>query len=286
MGQSQSELFNFSAQKKSEPFLRWAGGKRWLVPVIRKLLSRYEFDTYHEPFLGGGAIFFGLFEGEKAVLSDLNSDLINCYEIVKKQPYELISILEKLENSKEQFLRFRELVTEDPIERASRFIYLNRTAFNGIYRVNQQGRFNVPYGRPDIKILEAEKLLRSSNALKNSLLLTSDFNFKERYRKGDFVFLDPPYSFGGKKSFVSYNSEAFGLEDQMRLSKLVEYFEIEGISYVLTNSAHPEVRELFGFCKYCNTLSRREGIAADPNKRKLANELIFSNVEGLENATD
>lgn len=283
---TQSELFNHSEKEKSEPFLRWAGGKRWLVPFARKLLSSNEFNTYHEPFLGGGAIFFSLFDGKKSILSDLNKDLISCYKIVKEQPHELISALEKLENSKEQFLRLRELVSEDPIECAARFIYLNRTSFNGIYRVNKKGQFNVPYGRPDIEILEAEKLLRASAALKNSSLIACDFNVKERYQKGDFIFLDPPYSFGGKKSFLSYNSKAFGIEDQIRLAQLIEYFEKEGIFYALTNSSHPEVKELFSFCKYCALLSRREGIAANPEKRKVSNELIFTNVDGFENVID
>jgi DNA adenine methylase len=194
--------------------------------------------------------------------------------------------LEGLENCEEEFLRLRKTLPQDPLLGAARFIYLNRTAFNGIYRVNKKGLFNVPYGRPDVAILEREKILEASRALQKTSLSARDFGTENKCKKNDFVFLDPPYSFGGKQAFISYNSKVFSLNDQKRLASLVENLESKGIAYVLTNSAHVEVEELFSFCKHRAVLSRREYIAADPTRRKMAKEMIFSNIEGFENVID
>lgn len=275
----QKELFE--QEDNSTPFLRWAGGKGWLVPHMKKVLEQIEVNVFHEPFLGGGAIFFGLFSNKLASLSDINGDLINCYRMVKENPNGLIEILDKMVNTKENYLRVRSEDPKDPLQAAARFIFLNRTAFNGIYRVNKSGQFNVPYGRPEVIICEREKLLKASRALSSAEIFECDFYSIDRYRSGDLVFLDPPYSIGTGKTFVQYNSNVFSLADQKRLASMLEEFQDRGIYYVLSNSYHPEVLKVFNECAFRIEISRREFVAADPTKRGMATELIFSNIEGL-----
>ncbi len=136
-----------------EPFIRWAGGKNWLVRFVKKLASNIDINHYHEPFLGGGAIFFSLEHKKRAYISDINEELIDTYLAVKDNPYETIDVLNGYENTEEEYYRIRALRPETRIEKAARFIYLNQTSYNGLYRVNKNGDYNVPYGLELIGIM-------------------------------------------------------------------------------------------------------------------------------------
>jgi len=193
------------------PIFRWAGGKNWLLKDLQKFLPS-SFNNYHEPFLGGGSIFFNMNSNNKAFLSDCNSDLINAYSQTRDNLEELINLLKKFKNTKDEYYRIRGTQYSLPIEKAAQFIYLNRTCYNGIYRVNYKGEFNVPYGfKKYRKLFEFERFRKASELLKRAELLSYDFELSlENIKEGDFVFLDPPYTVSHiKNGFLKYNENIF-----------------------------------------------------------------------------
>ncbi|ATC37634.1 Dam family site-specific DNA-(adenine-N6)-methyltransferase [Elizabethkingia anophelis] len=271
--------------KNPKPFLRWAGGKRWFVKYLEDI-NKIKINNYFEPFVGGGSVFFNLKNYENAFLSDLNSDLIETYEALRDNVIEVILALKEFRNDKNEYYKIRSLKFENKIEKAAQFIYLNQTSFNGIYRVNRNGNFNVPFGNRNKKdIIEEENLLLVHKKLENVNIICGDFedNLKT-INKGDLVFLDPPYTVAHEKNgFIQYNQKIFSLDDQFRLSKFVKKIEEKGAFYILTNAKHQAILEIYKDLGNPVSLKRSStigGLGAKRGKEGF-NEYIFSNCLNL-----
>ena len=235
----------------ARPFLKWAGGKRLLLAQYRPHFPS-GFARYHEPFVGSGAVFFDL-EPADALLADSNAALIDCYAAVRDHVEALIGRLDRLKarHSQQQFYRVRERYNTaqiDPVERAALFIYLNRTCYNGLYRVNSRGEFNVPAGRyTRPRISDPDGLRAASAALAQCRLVARQFDrCVEDAARGDFVFIDPPYHRVSAGSFTSYTVEAFGEREQRELAGVVARLHAAGCRVMVSNSDTPFVRELYG----------------------------------------
>lgn len=267
-------------EKNIDPFLRWAGGKRWLIKHLNQIIGDLDYQDYHEPFLGSGAIFFALLPSNGAFLSDLNQELIDTYIALKTDPVAVVEKMRHFKNTKEFYYDLRSNTDQNIISRASRFIYLNQTSFNGIYRVNQNGVYNVPYGYRTKNFLEEEKLLKVSERLQGVSITCGDFmmaktNIKER----DLVFFDPPYTVShNDNGFIKYNQKLFSLDDQRRLSKLIDYIREQNAYYILTNAAHQVILDLFEKGDRRIELSRASLIGGNNAKRGLITEYIFTNI--------
>lgn len=238
-----------SSVVSAKPILKWAGGKtQMLSDLLPKVPASY--GRYIEPFFGGGALFFAL-HPESAVISDSNPELINVYRQVAGCPDDVIRYLQQYENTKEMFYEIRSQKWEDLpcAEAAARTIFLNRTCYNGLYRVNKKGEFNVPYGKyVNPRICDPDALYAASRGLRGAEILCGDYlEVLERYaREGDFIFLDPPYLPVSEYSdFKRYTKEQFYEEDHVELSKIVMRLHERGCYIILTNSNHPLVHELY-----------------------------------------
>lgn len=260
------------------PFLKWPGGKRWFVANHSHLLPR-TFNRYIEPFLGAGAVFFHL-QPEVAVLGDSNSELIITYNAVKddwKRLKQLLSVHQS-RHCKAYYYEVRSNVPKDPIESAARVIYLNRTCFNGIYRVNKQGQFNVPIGTKDRVLLETDAFEATSGLLSGAKLLTSDFQpLIDSAQEGDLVFADPPYTVSHNlNGFIKYNERLFSWKDQERLARSLARARDRGALVVATNANHPSLRELYTKHDFkVKTVSRYSSISATAKTRKQYEELVI-----------
>jgi DNA adenine methylase len=267
---------------KARPFLRWAGGKRWLIKTVHELVSNIDYNNYHEPFLGGGAIFFALMPKGKAYLADFNKELINTYKQVKNNPCKIIDGLKILENKEQSYYKIRESVPNNEIDQAIKFIYLNHTSFNGIYRVNSYGKYNVPYGFRKNYLIDEKKISIASIALKKTYLRGGDFIIsKQHIRKNDLVFLDPPYTVShNNNGFIEYNKKLFSLNDQERLSEFIDYIKSIGAYYILTNAAHKTIKDIF--TKDGDTmleLNRGNTIGGKNAARGQTTEYLFTNIK-------
>ena len=262
-------------------FIRWAGGKSWLVNPFKEVIKDLQYRKYFEPFVGGGSIFFSKEDIHKSYLSDINEELINAYKVVQSEPSKLIEELMKLKNEEEEYYRIRSWVPDNDFDWAVRFIYLNHTSFNGIYRVNRFGVYNVPYGRRNIK-WEFESIREASKKLQNVRLGCGDFTyFRKSIRKGDLVFLDPPYTVSEKASengFNKYNSTLFSLDEQKRLSKFIDDIRERGAYYILTNQAHPKIDEIFEKGDRKIVLERPCMIGGKYASRRTVQEYLFTNI--------
>ena len=234
---------------QTKPILKWAGGKtQMLGDLLPKVPASY--GRYIEPFFGGGALFFAL-RPEKAIIADSNPELINMYRQIADHLDDVIGYLETYQNTAEMFysVRGQDWAALPPEEAAARTIFLNKTCYNGLYRVNKQGGFNVPYGKyKNPKICDAEGLAAASAALQKAEIICSDyFQVLEHYAQpNDFVFLDPPYLPVSKYAdFKRYTKEQFYEEDHVELAKTVMRLHERGCHIVLTNSNHPLVHELY-----------------------------------------
>lgn len=264
------------------PFLRWAGGKRWLVPQILSLLKGIDVKRYHEPFVGGGSVFFSLPRVSEAVLSDLNTDLIEVYREVRDHPLDVYDRLRGYENTKEYYYAARAATPINSLDRAARFIYLNHTSYNGIFRVNLKGEYNVPFGnRKAVNIPDLTALRAASGRLKCAQLNAADFERAlSDVREGDLVFLDPPYTVAhNNNGFVKYNQHLFSFEDQRRLADAIHSLVEVGAKYILTNAAHHSIEELFSPHGRRLTVSRRNVIGGKAAARGRADEYLFTNIE-------
>lgn len=230
-----------------EPFLKWAGGKRWLLHSGELPLPA-GYARFYEPFLGSGAAFFSL-APDAAVLSDVNSELINLYRVVRDQPNEFRLRLtdHQARHSKDYFYAVRASAPDDEIDRAARTLYLNRTCWNGLYRVNTRGDFNVPIGTKTAVIYVNEDFERYSERLKAAELVSCDFEATiERAGVGDFVFVDPPYTMKHNlNGFIKYNEELFGWSDQVRLRDSLMRAISRGAHVAITNADHDCIKELY-----------------------------------------
>ena len=228
--------------------VRWVGGKRWLLPTIRTLVLGHEISSYHEPFLGGASVFLGLDGLERAFLGDTNAELIAAYRAIRDHPAQVADRVSWYPNNADMYYAVRACTPTDKVEIAARFLYLNHTSFNGIYRVNLEGVYNVPFGgRASPQIPTAEHLWEVSRRLRKARLYVGDFaRCLERVQEGHLVFLDPPYTVAhNNNGFIKYNQKIFSIEDQERLSALIDEISSRGAYYILANAAHPSIAKLF-----------------------------------------
>ncbi len=267
---------------KPKPFVKWAGGKRQLIDILINEIPE-EFNTYIEPFVGGGALFFEI-QPKKAIISDINKELINAYLVIKDHVYELIDSLRKHKNEKDYFYKIRALNPEEltSVERASRFIYLNKTCFNGLYRENSKGQFNVPFGKyKKPKILDEENLISVSEFLNNIEIQIFNKDYREvcqLAQKGDFIYLDPPYyPISKTASFTKYNKYDFTEEDQIKLSEVFKKLDKKGCYVMLSNSNTQFIKNLYkGY--NIQELEANRAINCKGNRRKKEKvELLVKN---------
>lgn len=265
-----------------KPFIKWAGGKSQLLPVLRKIIPD-SFGSYFEPFLGGGALFFDL-GPSSAILSDTNAELINCYRIIKKTPQKLISALLKFKINEKDFyaVRAQNPIKLSSLDRAARFLYLNKTCFNGLYRVNKQGRFNTPFGHyKNANLVDEENLFKASHLLQDANIRCMDYYelLLAEARSGDFVYFDPPYLPIGKYSdFKRYTKDFFYEEDHKKLASLFGILDERGCKVLLSNSYHPTVVDLYK--RYnIRIVQASRFINCKGDKRGAISEAIISNFE-------
>ncbi|MGE0500061.1 MAG: DNA adenine methylase [Rhizobiaceae bacterium] len=264
-------------QGKTRPFLRWAGSKQRLLDKMLPLLPA-TYGRYYEPFLGSGALFFAL-QPRRATLSDASSELINAWKSVRDHSRDIARFLEPLKPSKEFFYELRRNRSADYPERAAEFLYLNKTCWNGLYRVNAKGEFNVPYGLPQTDFLfDRTNLFCCSRALSSRkvTIRSCDFEIALRsVRSGDLVFLDPPYvtkhNFNG---FRDWNERLFRWEDQERLAIRANKLANKGAYVVVSNALHPDIVALYSDFSVTE-LERSSTLASDSSKRGRVKEALF-----------
>ncbi|MES2640423.1 MAG: DNA adenine methylase [Myxococcota bacterium] len=261
------------------PFLKWVGGKRQLLPALLPHTPA-RFGRYHEPFVGGGALFFHL-RPARAVLADTNARLIRTWIGVRDHVEDVITLLRGFPHDRTFFegLRAEAVDAKSDAEVAAWFIYLNRTGFNGLYRVNRQNRFNVPFGSyTNPTICDADTLRAASIALSQTDLLVEDFGaVLTRAEPGDFVYFDPPYiPLSATSSFTAYTAGGFGMPEQARLRDTARALKARGVHVVLSNSSAPAVHELYadGFLR--TPVSAARAINCDASKRGAVTELILA----------
>ncbi|HMO83511.1 MAG TPA: Dam family site-specific DNA-(adenine-N6)-methyltransferase [Lacipirellulaceae bacterium] len=229
------------------PFLKWPGGKRWLVLRHADILPT-NYGTYFEPFLGAGSVFFHL-QPKRAVLGDINGDLIEVFRSVawRRKQLEQLLLNHHVRHGKRYYYQVRKAVPSNAVERAARLLYLNRTCFNGMYRVNRRGEFNVPKGVKTAVLLDTDDFAAAATLLRRAQLRTMDFeNLIDEADRGDFVFADPPYVVGhNNNGFIKYNEQLFGWKDQIRLANALKRARKRGVIIVATNAAHKDIASLF-----------------------------------------
>jgi len=276
-------------EEKPKPFVKWVGGKRQLLKQFRDLglYPPENFDpitnTFFEPFVGGGAVFFDLLP-ETAYLSDLNNELVVTYNVIKNDVENLIKSLKKHKLDKEYFLKIRAQNPEklSDLNTASRFIYLNRTCFNGMYRVNSKGGFNVPFGKyTNPLICDKNNLRKASKALKNVEIKKQDYKeVLKRARKGDFVYFDPPYYPVSKTaSFTSYTCEGFFDKEQIELRDAFVVLHKRGCFVMLSNSDTLFINKIYSEPKGLHITKVQAGraINSDASKRGKITEVLVTN---------
>lgn len=272
-----------------QPFTKWTGGKRQLLPVVRELMPK-TYNRYFEPFVGGGALFFDL-APKDAVINDFNAELINCYQQIKDNPQELIEILKVHQeyNSKEYYLDLRSADRDERIDmmsevqRAARILYMLRVNFNGLYRVNSKNQFNVPYGRyKNPKIVDEELISAISVYLNNNQLEIKVGDFEKAIvdvRTGDFVYFDPPYiPLSETSAFTSYTHEGFSFADQVRLRDAFKRLSDTGAYVMLSNSSSALVEELYKDFNIHYVEATRTNGAKSSSRGKIS-EIIVTNYE-------
>ena len=271
------------------PFVKWAGGKRQLLPVIIKNLPE-DFNSLYEPFVGGGALFMSLGK-EKTIIGDLSEELITAYNEIQRDPVKIMESLDEIEinhkNSPEKYYYNVRQLDKEPglsnlskIETASRFIYLNKACFNGLYRVNSKGYFNVPFGKKEtVKTYDKKNLIELSKYLKKSVdIRFGDFEETcKDIKKNDFVFFDPPYDLLKESSFEKYNANSFGKAGQIRLANFAKELDRKGVYFMVTNHNTPLINELY---KEFNIqiVAVKRMINSDASNR-VGEEVIITNYE-------
>ncbi len=272
-----------------QPFVKWVGGKRGLLEQILPLFPN-NFKNYYEPFVGGGAVFFelyskGMLENKKVFLSDINTELINAYNAVKEEPKELIKNLKKYKNkhNKEFYYKIRALDRDDnyknlsALEKATRFIYLNKTCFNGLYRVNKKGFFNTPIGSyKNPNIADEETILNASKALQNAVIKQQSFEEVLNYaQKDDLVYFDPPYyPLNTTSNFTSYDSNTFLEKEQIKLYKTFKELAEIGVFVIESNSDTKFIKELYKNYDI-NIVQANRFINSKANKRGKIGEVLI-----------
>lgn len=270
-------------KQETYPIVKWVGGKRQLMFELQKNMPEY-YNRYFEPFIGGGALFFAL-QPENGYISDMNEELINLYQVVRDNVDELITDLQKHDISKEYFMDIRnidrtnEYKNWSDVQKASRFIYLNRTCFNGMYRVNSQGQFNVPFGHyKNPRIVDENNLINCSNLLQRTEIKHADFSeILKKAKKGDFVYFDPPYvPLNETSSFTSYTKDGFDLDMQLNLRDVCDELDSMGVKFLLSNSDTQFVNELYENYNIKKVFASRQ-INANADGRGKITEVLVRN---------
>lgn len=260
-----------------EPFLKWPGGKRWLAPGLASILRGELTGTYWEPFLGGGAVFLAL-RPNRATLSDINAQLIACFETVRRYPERVISSLGRFSNTEDCYYRVRRMKARTEVGTVARFIFLNRTCWGGIYRLNQHGVFNVPFGNSHRGVCSKQGILSVARALHGRELVTADFEKAfNRAVHGDVIYADPPYTVTHEDNgFVRYNERLFKWDDQQRLARAAARVRRRGIFVAVSGAWHPDVLALYpGW--YAVRIERHSCISRRLHgRRKVSEVVVFS----------
>ncbi|MEI7024433.1 DNA adenine methylase [Paenibacillus sp. y28] len=270
-----------------QPFLKWAGGKRQLLPEIRKYVPQH-YSAYYEPFVGAGAVLFDL-QPQKAVINDVNTELINTYKVIRDHVDELIADLKKHQADKEYFYSIRDLDRQEQfkglshVEKSSRIIYLNKTCFNGLFRVNSRGQFNVPFGKYKNPQIVNEPVLRAVHdylSTNDFTILNGDFEQAVSTAKaGDFVYFDPPYDpVSNTASFTSYSLNGFGKKDQERLRDTFAELDRRGCKVLLSNSATDYIKDLYSSYTV-RIVSASRNINSNAARRGKIEEVLVMNYE-------
>ena len=275
-----------ASNKLVSPVVKWVGGKRQLLEDITPLIPS-RMTMYCEPFLGGGAVLFSR-QPKKAIVNDINSDLMLVYEVIRDDVESLIRVLNTYENNAERFYEVRDLDRDkvsyqamSKVQRASRTIYLNKTCYNGLFRVNSSGEFNTPFGYYKNPNIVNEPVLRAvSKYLSTSgvQLFCEDFEVTlQRVPKGGFVYLDPPYDpVSDTASFTGYNSGGFDRDEQIRLKKCCDELTKRGVKFLLSNSSTEFIRELYSTYSV-STVHAKRTINSDGSKRGAIEEVLIRN---------
>lgn len=269
------------------PFVKWAGGKRQLIPQIRERMPE-QFNNYYEPFVGGGAVIFELLP-ENAVINDINRALINAYQMICDHPQEFLQEINRLdaemwEDGKEYYYSMREhyndklMKEEFDVELAALFVFINKHCFNGLYRVNGKGLFNVPYNNSRRSSVDEQSIMEISEYLRNVTIISGDFEAAcEGAGAGDFVFIDSPYAPLNPTSFESYTKEGFDIESHRRLANLFDELTTRGCYCMLTNHNTELINELYGNKGYTiDVVSVKRMINSDASNR-VGEEVIICN---------
>lgn len=268
------------------PVLKWVGGKRQLLPEIQRYLPKRKFGTYYEPFIGGGAVFFHL-QPQNAVINDLNSELINLYRVIKDNSDELIAELKTYKNEEEFYYTLRgldrscEYSSFSNIKKAARIHYLNKTCFNGLYRVNSIGEFNSPYGKYSNPNIVNEITINAVSKYFNSFnisILNEDYQkVLKTAKKGDFVYFDPPYDpISDSSNFTGYTKGGFDREEQIRLKQTCDDLTNKKVDFLLSNSNTSFIRDLFKDFTIV-TVGAKRSINSNGTKRGEVEELLIYN---------
>lgn len=271
------------------PFLKWAGGKRQLMPEIREMLpDGVTTHPYYEPFIGGGALFFELLP-KRAVINDYNEELINVYTVIRDNPSELIEDLKRHKNTAEYFYKIRAIDRQPlfknltKIERASRIIYLNKTCYNGLYRVNNAGEFNSPFGRYKNPNIVNEPVIKAvSKYLNSSQIQISSCDYAlilKDIPTDSFVYLDPPYHpISESSSFTGYVQGGWDEGDQLRLRDVCNRLRDNGIKFLLSNSASDFIREIYSDYNI-HIVQAKRSVNSNPSRRGQVDEFLIRNYE-------
>lgn len=271
------------------PFLKWVGGKRQLIPEIKEILPKGIMSRrYYEPFIGGGALFFDL-QPKQALINDYNDELINVYMVIRDNPDELIEDLRKHENTAEYFYEIRALdrlpLFEDltKVQKASRIIYLNKTCYNGLYRVNNAGEFNSPFGKYKNPNIVNEPVIKAVSNYLNSeqiQILSGDYEAVLRDAPANsFVYLDPPYHpISESSNFTGYVQGGWSETDQIRLRDTCDMLTENGVQFLLSNSASDFIREIYSNYTI-QVVHASRAVNSDPSKRGQVDEFLIRNYE-------
>jgi DNA adenine methylase len=260
------------------PIIRWAGSKRYLASFLLPQFPE-KIDRYIEPFCGSASLFF-LLEPSKSVLSDINSELINTLSEIRLRAGDVMDRYESLANDKDVFYIVRALDTKklNKLERAARFLYLNRLCFNGLYRTNKLGKFNVPYsGQRTSSNLPRSEIFQASNLLKSCKLTTRDFRETiEESQRGDFIYIDPPYASNEKSQFCEYDANSFGVKDIDDLFTSLKKADDRGVNFMLSYTKCKEIEHFSAHWK-SESIQVRRNIAGFAGHRKKAAEVVIKN---------
>ncbi|MCB0745918.1 MAG: Dam family site-specific DNA-(adenine-N6)-methyltransferase [Ignavibacteriae bacterium] len=269
-------------KKACKPFLRWTGSKSWLVKNGLGEFLPENFNNYHECFLGSGAVFFSIDNQKKSFLYDSNEELIETYTQIRDNLDKVIDRLKKFKNTEEDYYKVRASKFLTPHTRAARFIYLNKCSFNGIYRVNNKGTYNVPYGRrKNVDIVCENNLKLVQKYLVGTDIQAGDFaDSIGNIQKGDLVFLDPPYTVAHENNgFIEYNKKLFSWDDQQRLKSFLDHICEKEAYFILTNAYHSSIIDLYRDNGSQFKMSRNCHVGGRLKTRGVFNEVIICNTK-------